>query len=663
MTSNVHAYPEPVSVEDATIDDEFWTPRIETVRETTIDFVYDRLVESGRIENFRVAAGHVDGEFQGRFYNDSDVYKWLEGACYFLATDEDSELRKRIDEVVDLLVDAQEDDGYLNTYFQLVEPEMKWTNLHVLHELYCAGHLFEAAIAHEEATGEERLLDVATAFADHIDRRFGPDGKDGVPGHEEIELALVKLYRVTGEERYLDLAQYFVDRRGAADSRLAYEVSHPEEIAGEPSDHVVDDGEYDGRYLQDHAPLREQETVEGHAVRAMYFYTGAADVALETDDEELLDVLEGLWENMTTKRMYVTGAVGSSHVGERFTEDYDLPNDTSYAETCAALGSILWNQRLLQLTGEARYGDLQSRTLYNAFLAGLSLDGRRFFYANPHEMGTDGHPLHDEDPNRFAAQRQGWFETACCPTNVPRLVGSLGSHVYAVGNASLYVNHHIGSEATVELGETTVTVDQETAFPWDAETTISVTPEEPLTFELALRIPSWCSDVSVTVAASDGERTEESVEASPGEFCRIEREWAPGDEVRFGAGFPVQFLRGHPALESDAGRVAVQRGPIVYCLEGTDSPRPLHQVELDPDGDVGIEHDDELLDGVTTLDLDALVPEESSWTDEELYKPDSQVDTEPVTVRAIPYYGWANRGEDEMRVWVEAASRRSAGPK
>lgn len=639
-----------MSLTDASIDDDFWTSRIETVRDTTIDFVYEQLVESGRIENFRVASGESDGEFQGRFYNDSDVYKWLEGACNVLATGENPTLRERVDEVVDLIAAAQESDGYLNTYFQLVEPDLKWTNLHALHELYCAGHLIEAAIAHHEATDETKLLDVATDFADHIDRRFGPDGADGVPGHEEIELALVKLYRVTDDDRYLDLAEYFVERRGAEDSRLKYEVFHPDEIAGDAYDRVIQDGEYDGRYYQDHLPLRDQETVEGHAVRAMYLYTGAADVALETGDEELVDVLDTLWQNMTTKRMYVTGGIGSSHEGERFTEDYDLPNETSYAETCAALGSILWNQRLLQLTREARFADLQSRTLYNALLAGLSLDGTRFFYANPHEMGPEGHPLHEENPNRFANERQGWFQTACCPTNIPRLLTSLATHVYASDASSVYVNHHIGSEATIDVADTTVTLDQETSFPWDAETQLTVSPDEPATFELALRVPESCTDVSVVVAG-------ESVEASPGEFLRIEREWTDGDEIVFEAEFPVQFLRGHPSVRSTAGSVAVKRGPIVYCLEGKDSPRPLHHVRARPDRDVTVDHDPELLDGVTTLDLEALVPDLSSWGDDDLYQPVPETDTETATVRAIPYYGWANRGADEMQVWIDAESR------
>ena len=650
ITANDLQFLEPVPLTDVSIDDDFWSPRIETVRETTVEFVYDRLVESGRIENFRVAAGETDGEFQGRFYNDSDVYKWLEGACYFLATHEDPELRDRVDDVVDLIAAAQESDGYLNTYFQLVEPEQKWTNLHAMHELYCAGHLVEAALAHRAATDDDTLFDVAVAFADHIDRRFGPDGEDGVPGHQEVELALVKLYRATDEDRYLALARYFVDRRGAPDSRLKHEVFNPREIAGEAYDRVItEDGEYDGTYYQDHAPLREQTTVEGHAVRAMYYYTGAADVALETGDEELVAVLDRLWENMTTKRLYVTGGIGSSHVGERFTEDYDLPTDTSYAETCAALGSVLWNQRLLRLTGEARFADLQSRTLYNALLAGLSLDGTRFFYANPHEMGADGHPLHDEDPNRLAAERQGWFQTACCPTNVPRLIGSLGTHVYATGESAVYVNHHIGSEATVDVAGTRVTLDQDTAFPWEAETTVTVTPADPATFELALRVPEWCDDVTVTVAG-------DPVEATSGEFLRVEREWTAGDEVVFEAAFPVRFLRGHPKVRSASGAVAVQRGPLVYCLEGTDSPRPLHQVRLRPDGDVGVEHDPALLDGVTVLDLAATVPDLSTWSDEDLYLPDAAVSTERTTVRAIPYYGWANRGPDEMRVWVDAES-------
>ena len=646
MTINTNSRLEPVGITAATIDDEFWTPRIETVRETTINFVYERLVESGRIENFRVAAG-ADGEYQGRFYNDSDVYKWLEGACYALSKTDDPNLEARIEEVVSVISNAQEPDGYLNSYFQTVEPDMKWTNLHFLHELYCAGHLIEAAIAHHEVTGKEKLLTVATDFADHIDDRFGADGRDGVPGHQEIELALVKLYRVTDEERYLDLARYFIDRRGAEDSRLRYETENPDEIAGEVFDHLLDEtGEYDGRYCQDHAPLREQQMVEGHAVRAMYLYIGAADVAAETGDSELVEVLTKLWKNMTTKRMYVTGGIGSSYDGERFTEDYDLPNATSYAETCAALGSILWNQRLLHLTREARFGDVQSRTLYNALLAGLSLDGTRFFYANPHEMGRDGHPLHDHDPNRFATQRQGWFETACCPTNVPRLLLSLGSQVYAFDDTSLYVNHHIGSEATVEVSGTSVDIDLETSFPWEAKTTVTVDPREESTFELALRVPSWCENVSVSVAG-------EFVDAEPGEYVRIEREWTSGDTVVFDAAFPTQFLAGHPSVEATAGAVAIQRGPIVYCVEGRDSPRPLHQLRIKPDDGTAVEHDDDLFGGVNLLELTATVPDMSSWDDGALYKPSSDMQTESAGVRAIPYSLWANRGETEMRVWLD----------
>jgi DUF1680 family protein len=648
VTPITETHLEPVDLQDATIDDAFWTPRIETVRETTINFVYDRLVESGRIENFRVAAD-ADGEFQGRFYNDSDVYKWLEAACYFLTTDENPDLRKRVDETVEVIATAQEPDGYLNTYFQVVEPDKKWTNLHFMHELYCAGHLIEAAIAHQEATGEETLFEVATAFADHIDRRFGSDGKNGVPGHEEIELALVKLYRTTGEDRYLDLAKFFINRRGAADSRLQWEAHHPDEIAGDVFEQIMRNGTYDGRYCQDHAPLRDQETVEGHAVRAMYLYTGAADVAVETDDKQLLKTLLTLWENMTTKRMYVTGGIGSSYDGERFTKDYDLPTATSYAETCAALGSILWNQRLLQATRNARFGDLQSRTLYNALLPGLSLDGRRFFYSNPHEMGTNGHPLSEENPKRFASTRQGWFETACCPTNIPRLIGSLAKHIYATAAESVYVNHHIGGEATLEVDATTVELTQETEFPWEAATRLTVTPEDPATFELALRIPEWCAGVDITVAG-------DSHDATPGEFFKIEREWEPGDEVIFDAEFPVQFLRSHPAVRETAGDVAVQRGPIVYCVEGTDSPYPLHQVQLDPAGEVETHHDSNLLDGVTTVGVPAILPDTSSWSDGELYNPDSATGKRRMTLRAIPYYGWANRGEDEMRIWIDTES-------
>ena len=443
------------------IDDDFWRPRIERNRKETIEYQYEQLETSGCLENFRRAAESKTGGFEGMWFADSDAYKWLEAASYVLATDDDADLVRRVDEVIDLVAAAQEDDGYLNTYFTLEAPDKRWTNLNMMHELYCAGHLIEAAVAHHRATGKRTLLDVALDAADHINDVFS-DEVDGAPGHQEIELALVKLARVTGDDRYVDLTRYFVERRGREDcfeeefenpeGRAGYDPDAEEDIIDSARDVFYENDEYDGQYAQAHVPLEDQDAVEGHAVRAMYFLTGVADIAAETGDDELLGHLERLWENMTTKRTYVTGGIGSGHHGERFTEDYDLPNDTAYAETCAAIGSIFWNQRLFELTGEAKYAHLIERTLYNGFLAGVSLDGTEFFYDN--RLASDGDHT-----------RQGWFDCACCPPNVARLFASLGRSLYATGDDRLSITQYVGSTATLEVDGNEVGVTQTTDFP------------------------------------------------------------------------------------------------------------------------------------------------------------------------------------------------------
>jgi DUF1680 family protein len=635
---------EPVHYADVTLIDDFWSPRVETLRETTIEYVYDRLVESGRIENFRIAAGEREGEFNGIVFNDSDVYKWLEGASYLLADAPDPDLADRVSDVVDAVAAAQEADGYLNTYFTIAEPGKRWTNLHRMHELYCAGHLFEAAVAHHEATGERRLLEVARAFADHVDERFGPDADPRVPGHEEVEIGLVRLYRATGEERYLDLAAHFVEARGRDGSRLEVEFDSPEGRAGEPLDLFLDDdGTYDGRYAQDHRPLREQATVEGHAVRAMYLFTAATEIVKETGDRELFDALERLQANLTGRRMYVTGGIGSRADNEGFSGDYDLPNRTSYAETCAAIGSVFWHRRLFELTGDATYLDVLERTLYNGFLAGVSLDGTRFSYDNPLEVSAAGDR---------SAERDGWFGTACCPTNVPRLLASISGYVYARDPAvdRLFVNLHVGSEASTAVAGESVELAQETDHPWQPRTRLTVSPSSATEFELALRVPEWCENPSVTVNGED-------VPIDPDDgFVRVARTWTDGDELVFDADFPVRVLRAHPAVEADAGRVALQRGPVVYCVESVDHDRPLHQLALRPEGTYRPRHDPDLLDGVTVLEGPVLVPDLDDWEDE-LYQDDRTLSETETPVRAIPYYGWGHRGAEAMRVWNCSAGR------
>lgn len=627
-----------VPLADVSIDDSFWNTRLETNRNVTLEHQYDQLGERC-LRNFERVRDGKTGGFRGMWFEDSDAYKWLEAASYVLATHDDPELKARVDEVVELVAAAQDENGYLNTYFTLEEPDARWTNLNMMHELYCAGHLFEAAVAHHRATGEDSLLDVATAFADHIDDVFGTgdDDLDGVPGHEGVELALVKLYRVTGEERYRDLARYFVDRRGRADSRLEWETAHPDETGGDvPPDIFLDDGEWDGSYAQAHEPFREQETVEGHAVRAMYLYSGVASLVAETGDSELYETLETLWSNMTTRRMYVTGGIGPESAHEGFSVDYDLRNRTAYAETCAAIGSVFWNHRMFLLTGERRFYDVLERALYNGVLAGVSLDGTEFFYENPLESLGHHH-------------RKGWFQCACCPPNVARLFASLGEYVYAQGpDDDLYVNLFVGSEADLEVEGQPVTLTQQTEYPWGDSTTVSVETETPVETALRVRVPPWCADLT---ASLNGELVD--VDADD-EYVVLDRTWADGDSVTLEFSLPVTRLAAHPNVPDDADRVAIQRGPLVYCVEETDldGAAPSH-LRVDPTTDVQTQQRDDLLDGVVTVETDARAVTTEKW-ENELYRDFADVadESREATVTAVPYYGWDNREAGRMRVWL-----------
>lgn len=636
------------------INDEFWSPWVTILQETMLEHVYDEIEAHGRIENFRIAAGREQGSFNGRFYVDSDVYKWLEAASNVLAVTDDPTIHDRVTELVDLIADAQADDGYLNTYFMIEEPEKRWTNLHQMHELFCAGHLFEAAVAHHQATGDAKLLTVACKFADHIDRQFGPDADPGVPGHQEIELALVKLYRETAEDRYLTLAQNFIDRRGQEACPFPGEALNPDGRGGNTNPYVVDDdGNYDGTYLQDHAPVREQQTVEGHAVRALYMYTGKAEVAKETGDMSLYQPLEDLWKNMTQKRMYVTGGLGSSHVGERFTEDYDLPNDTAYAETCAAHGSIIWNQRMLELTGDSKYGDLLERTLYNAFLPGVSLDGERYFYVNPLEADGDGHPLNEVDPQRFTIDRQPWFNTPCCPTNVPRLLATLTEHLYLVSEAeqSIYTNLYVGNTAAIPLAGQVINIDQETSLPWEGEVSMTVDVKTPIKFTLYLRLPEWAKHPVVSV---NGETIEYDTEDG---YIPVTREWTGVDEVTLTLDIPPRFVTAHPAVDADRGQIALERGPLVYCFEETDNSTPFAHISL-PEAaeEVSVTPRPDLLGGVNALETTAYTTAPETWRDV-LYRDVTSIEEQETTATAIPYYTWGNRDGAAMRIWMPRSGR------
>ncbi|MDS0295787.1 glycoside hydrolase family 127 protein [Halogeometricum luteum] len=621
--------PTPVPLADVSVDDEFWNGRLATNRETTIEHQYDRLGERC-LPNFRRVRDGETGGFRGMCFEDSDAYKWLEAASYVLANRDDPDLKERVDELVDLIAAAQDENGYLNTYHQLEFDEERWTNVRNLHELYCAGHLIEAAVAHYRATGERSLLTVATEFADHVDRVFGTgEGElDAAPGHEEIELALVKLHRATDEERYLELARYFVDARGTT-GRFEWETDHAEELPGDEEWHTG--SEYDPTYYQTHAPVRAQETVEGHAVRAMYLFCGAADVAGETDDEGLLDALVGLWRNMTERRTYVTGGIGSTADGERFTEDYDLPNRTAYAETCAAVGSVFWNRRLFRLTGEGRFYDVLERALYNGALAGTSLDGTAFFYENPLESLGHHH-------------RKGWFACACCPPNLARLLASLGEYVYATTDGGVYVNLYVGSETEVTVAGETVSVTQRTDYPWEGSVDLEIGVDSPVEAALHLRVPEWCADARLSV---NGERVEG--EADDG-YRTLDRTWHDGDSVELSLNLPVRRMMAHPDLPDDAGRLALQRGPLVYCVEETDVDVPPSRLRMDSEDSLDARWDEDLLDGVVALEGETRVAGTEGW-DGRLYR-EWEEHREEKRVTAVPYYGWDNREEGRMAVWL-----------
>ncbi len=573
------------------LNDAFWAPRIRTNREKSLPHNFKWCEETGRISNFAKAAGLIPGKFEGIYFNDSDVYKVLEGASYALADQRDPALEKKVDEVIAKIAAAQQPDGYLNTYFTLVEPDKKWTDFAVKHELYCAGHLIEAAVAHYQATGKKTLFNVALKLANHLDALFGPGKRHEVSGHEEIELALIKLYRATGEARYLKLAAFFLDIRGDKSKR-------PKLF---------------GAYAQDHMPIRQQREVVGHAVRAMYLYTAVADMASYTGDVGFIEAMRAIWEDVVHRKMYITAGIGSRHQGEAFGDPYELPNDTAYCETCAAIGLAFWAHRLNQLHGDAQYADVLERAIYNGILSGIALDGEHFFYVNPLASAGKHH-------------RQPFFGCACCPSNVVRFVPSIPGYVYAKNDAGIAVNLYVAGTATVAHGQMKVKLVQETQYPWDGKVTIRVEPEHAAEFDLALRIPGWCEGVTL---ALNGQPIEK-LEIVKG-YARVHRAWQRGDIVQLDLPMPVQRIEAHPQVQANAGRVAIQRGPIVYCFEEVDNGGPVKDLVLAREPKFSVEHKPDLLGGVTVVRAQ---------------------DRNSRTVTAIPYYAWDHRQPGEMIVWV-----------
>ena len=638
-TALPHPSLQPLPLPDVTITDTFWSARRETVRTSTLPTQLHHLKTHGQLEALRLQwrAGDPD---EPHIFWDSDVAKWIEAASYSLAAHPDPELEAEVDAAISLLAGAQQPDGYLNTYFSVVAPGQRFTDLRDAHELYCAGHLIEAGVAHFESTGRKSLLDVVRRYADLIADVFGPGPGQirGYDGHEEIELALVRLARVTGERRYLELATFFVDERGREPYFFDLEAEQrgtPGYFAGEFTDRDDEPRRY-REYLQAHAPVREQTEAVGHSVRAMYLYSAMADLAAENSDQTLLDACRTLWEHLTGTRMYLTGGIGSSATNEGFTADHDLPDLDAYAETCAAIGLVFWSSRMARLDRDSRYGDVLERALYNGVLSGVSADGTHFFYDNPLASRGDKH-------------RSAWFGVACCPPNLARLLTSLGSYAYAASPDELSVELYLAGTATAVLGGAAVTLQQQAELPWNGAVRLEVqlADQQQADFTLALRIPAWAGRggraPSLRVA---GETVELAAVAERG-YARLTRTWRSGDVVELELPTAPERVWAHPAVESAAGKVALTRGPLVYCFEATDHDAPLHTLALDREA--ALTDADDVVDGLVALTTTGSADEAGG--DDRLYRDQPPARREhPLT--AVPYYSWDNREPGAMTVWL-----------
>lgn len=595
-----------IPLDSVKLTDDFWARRIRIMEEVTLPLQYEIMEETHRIDNFRRASGKISGDFVGFFFNDSDVYKWIEAVSYLLAYSKNERLDSLVDSVIDEIRMAQDDDGYLNTYFTFERKKDRWTNLKDMHELYCAGHLIQAAVIHHRATGKTNLLDIAVRFADHISRVFGPWGKEGTPGHPEIEMALVELYRETNDRKYLELARFFIDERGKG-------------IIGGSSYHI------------DHKPFRELEEIVGHAVRSLYLNCGATDLYMEIGDNTLLTALERLWDNLVTKKMYVTGGAGARKEGEAFGENYELPNETAYAETCAGIANFMWNYRMLLTSGDAKFADIMELALYNAALPGISIDGKEYFYVNP---------LADRGRHR----RQRWFACACCPPNIARTITSIPGYLYSTSSEGIWVHLYTSNIAEIDIDGTKVEIEEKTDYPWDGKIEFKINTDSQ--FTLFLRRPGWSKDFSVVI---NGEKVQTALEKG---YIVLNRRWNRGDTVTLTLSMVPEILESHPSVKDNIGRLAIRRGPIIYCVEGADNRwGDVWDLEIPKDVELRDNYED-ILNGIVVIKGNGVSNSPDSWT--RLYLPigDSGVLKREVEFVAIPYYAWANRTPGPMEVWI-----------
>lgn len=631
MSDEIRDYPlKPAPFTAVKIQDNFWKPRIDTAVSVTIPYDFEKCEETGRIDNFVKAAGLMEGPHEGIYYDDSDVFKVMEGGAYALQIAPNPALEAYMDNLIVKIAGAQEEDGYLYTARSIdpininerCGPE-RWSNLAVNHELYNVGHMYEAAVAYYQATGKRKFLDVALKNADLIDAVFGAGKRRDVPGHQEIEIGLIRLFRVTGDRRYLHLARFFLDERGRANGRELY-----------------------GSGCQDHLPVTEQREAVGHAVRAGYLYAGMTDIAALTGDAAYTSAVTALWENVVGKKLALTGGIGARHDGEAFGDNYELPNLTAYNETCAAQANILWNHRLFLLTGEAKYIDVLERALYNGFLAGVGMDGTSFFYVNP--LACDGEYPFNRDR---AMSRQPWYQTSCCPTNVVRLLPSLSGYAYALRDQALYVNLYVGGKAAISLGGADISITQTTDYPWDGTILFDIAVSKPRAFALKLRIPSFAQasprgkplpgdlyryleesaePVELSIAGNDS-----PIDIERG-YAVVARVWEGNTRIRLRLPMAARRVVAHAAAAELKDKVALERGPLVYALEGADNKSSVLDLALEDSAQLRAGHVPDLLGGVTAIQGNAL---DGRGT--------------VVKFTAIPYYAWGHRGDGQMNVWLK----------
>lgn len=630
-----------INLKNIKVDDGFWNKRIRNAVENVVPYQWRVLNDqepgaapSHAVMNFKIAAGMEEGEFSGYQFQDSDLAKWMEAASFSLIYHDSAKVRAALEEAIDIIEKAQQSDGYLDTHYILAKPDKKWREIAHGHELYCSGHMLEAAVAYYTVTGSDRLLKVMEKNVRLIRQVFGKgEGQiDSYPGHEELELALMKAYRATGEPVYFDLAQYFVENRGEKPGFM--EEDRFLELSGK-------DRWLGPDYHQAHAKIRDQKAAEGHAVRAMYFFTGAADVALETGDPTLKAALEDLWRNVTGRRMYITGGVGSQGDGERFTIDYDLPNDTCYTETCAAIGLAMWALRMLRLEPDSRYADVMERALYNNVLSGISEDGEHYFYVNPLQLKPDV-AKYRRDHESVEPERVKWFGCACCPPNVIRTLCGLGGYVYTQQGNAIYQHLYVGHSAEMETDKGTVRLCCQSSMPWQGAA--SITYYGPEGVSLYLRVPEYAKNFTVS---QSGTVLNLNIEKG---YARLE----PKDGCTYQVSFAMeaQFVQANPRVTEDCGKAAVLRGPLVYCAEEADNGPLLNSFTVDM-GIAPTAEESPLFGGITLLKVKGTRPDPNQWPEDQLYSPapSARVNAE---LKLIPYFLWNNRGLGEMLVWMNA---------